>query len=195
MTSAPRRPGRPRDEAAERAILDAVVELLGELGFTQLTIGGVAARAGVGKPTLYRRWPSKAELVVDAIARLAPPVAVRRTADPRADLRRSVRQVATELVTPPLGTTVITLLAEMHADPALTQLVQDRLAGPRRGVLAEVIEDAVKDGLLRADTDVEMMLDLTLGSLVFRWLTTGKVPPPSAMERTVDVVWDAFAAN
>jgi AcrR family transcriptional regulator len=193
MTSAPRRPGRPRDEAAERAILDAVVELLGELGFTQLTMGGVAVRAGVGKPTLYRRWASKAELVVDAIARLAPAVSVRRTADPRADLRRSVRQVATELVTPPLGPTVVTLLAEMHADPALTQLVQDRLAGPRRGVLAEVIEDAVKDGLLRADTDVEMMLDLTLGSQVFRWLTTGKVPPPSAMERTVDVVWDAFA--
>lgn len=195
MTSAPRRPGRPRDEAAERAILDAVVELLGEVGFTQLTIGGVAARAGVGKPTVYRRWPSKGELVVDAMARLAPPATIRRTADPRADLRRLVRQVATELVTPPLGATVIILLAEMHADPGLTQLVQDRVAGPRRSVLAAIIEDAVADGVLRADTDATMMLDLTLGSVVFRWLTTGKTPPPSAMERTVDVVWDAFKAH
>jgi AcrR family transcriptional regulator len=195
MTSAPRRPGRPRDDHAEQAILDAVVELLGEQGFTQLTIGGVAARAGVGKPTLYRRWPSKAELVVDAIARLAPPAMVRRSGDPRADLRRVVRAVATELINPPLGATVITLLSEMHADPGLTELVQDRLAGPRRRVLAQIVEDAVKDGLLRPDTDVEMMLDLTLGSLVFRWLTTGKTPPPSAMERTVDVVWDAFTAD
>jgi AcrR family transcriptional regulator len=193
--STPRRPGRPRDEAAEQAILAAVVELLGEVGFSQLTIGGVAARAGVGKPTLYRRWPSKAELVVEAIARLAPPATIRRSADPKADLRRLIRQVATELISPPLGATVVTLLAGMQSEPALAELVQDRLAGPRRAVLSGVIADAVKDGLLRPDTDVDMMLDLTLGSLVFRWLTTGTLPPSSAMDQTVDVVWAAFATD
>ena len=72
-TAEARGPGRPRDPAADRAILQATIELLGEEGYEGLSIEAVAARAGVGKTTVYRRWPSKEPLVVDAIKRYKSP--------------------------------------------------------------------------------------------------------------------------
>lgn len=188
------RPGRPRDAAAEQAILKAVIDLLREHGFEKLTIAEIAATAGVGKPTVYRRWPSKAELVVDAIVRLAPPIRARRSGDPYTDLRRLVRVTITELINPPLGTTVITLLAAMHTSPQLRPLVQDRLVGPRRGVVKEVIEVGIAAGRLRADTDPELMLDLLLGPLVYRWLTTGEALSRAGIDQVVDSAWKLFAA-
>lgn len=187
------RPGRPRDDAAEQAILKAAVDLLGEHGFARLTISAVAVAAGVGKPTIYRRWPSKAELVVDAMARLAKPTIARRSGDPYSDLRRLVRATMTDLTSPPLGTTVITLLADMHTSPELQRLIQDRLAGPRRRVVGEVIERAVDHGRLRPDTDTELMLDLLLGPLLYRWLITGVALTRKNVDRIVDTVWDMFA--
>ena len=194
MTSG-RAPGRPRDEAAEQAILAAVVDLLREQGFARLTIAEVAARAGVGKPTVYRRWPSKSELVVDAIVRLAPPISARRSGDPLVDLRRLVRAATVELTSPPLGTTIITLLADMHASPEFVALVQERIARPRRGVVGEVIERAIASGRLRKDTDAEVMLDLLIGPLLYRWLITGEALTRPVIDRVVDIVWESFAAE
>ncbi|HVX46791.1 MAG TPA: TetR/AcrR family transcriptional regulator [Mycobacteriales bacterium] len=190
----PARPGRPRDAAAEQAILEAVVELLREHGFARLTMGEVAAKAGVGKPTIYRRWPSKAELVVDAIVRLAPPIHARRSGDPQTDVRRLIRVTITELTSPPLGPTVISLLADMHTSPQLQPLIRDRLVGPRRGVVKEVLDGAIATGQLRPDTDPDLMLDLLLGPLLYRWLTTGEALSRRAIDRIVDTVWALYAA-
>jgi AcrR family transcriptional regulator len=190
-----RRPGRPRDDAAEQAILTAVMELLTEDGFSKLTMGAVAERAGVGKPTVYRRWPAKAELVVDAMMRLAPPISPRRTGDPRTDLRRLVRAAITQLTSPPLGATMVALMAGMHTNPDLTRLVQERLAWPRRGTVGEAIERAVELGQLRPESDSELMLDLMLGSLLYRWLISGRTLPRTTVDRIVDTVWDAFAVR
>lgn len=193
-TGTPARRGRPRDDAAEQAILEAVVELLEEQGFNRLTIGGVAARAGVGKPTVYRRWASKSELVVDAVVRLAKPITARRTGDPHADLRALTQAAITEVSTPPLGSAVVMLLAETHTDAELAKLVHDRLARPRRGVLRDVIDLGVETGQLRADTDPEQMLDLLLGPSFYRWLITGRAPTRPAIARMVDIVWAAYAS-
>jgi len=187
-----RRPGRPRDNAAEQAILDAVVELLKERGFGGLTIAGVAARAGVGKPTVYRRWASKPDLVIDAVERLSKPIAARRTGDLHTDLRRLLGAVIAELTSPPLGAAMIAMLADMHADPALALRVQRRLAQPRRNVIRGVIEQGIEHGELRPDTDSELMLNLLIGPPLYRWLTTGKVLSGAGITRVVDTVWGAF---
>jgi len=190
-----RRRGRPRDDAAEQAILDAVVQLLKERGFAGLTIAGVATRAGVGKPTVYRRWASKPELVVDAIERLSKPIATRRTGDLHTDLRRLIGAVIAELTSPPLGTAMIAMLADMHADPDLAGRVQRRLTQPRRIVIKDVIEQAIENGELQTNTDSDLMLNLLIGPPLYRWLTTGKVLSGSGITRVVDTVWGAFASS
>ncbi len=187
------RAGRPRDDVAEQAILEAVVALLGEQGYAGTTIAAVAARAGVGKPTVYRRWSSKSELVVDAVVRLAPPITARRSGDPHTDIRRLTYSAITEMTSQPMAGTLVTLLTDMQQHPALPSLVQERLVRPRRAVIGEIIEQAVNDGGLGPATDPELMLDLLLGPLLYRWLTAGEAPTRASVNRLVDSVWDFFA--
>jgi AcrR family transcriptional regulator len=193
--AAPARRGRPRDDAAEGAIVQAVVELLAEQGFTRLTIAAVAARAGVGKPTIYRRWSSKSDLVVDAIVRVAPPISARRTGDPHTDLRNLTHAAIKDVTSPPLGATLVAVLAQTGSHNELGTLVQHKLAQPRREVLHEVIVVAIESGQLRADTDAELMLDLLLGPGLYRWLITGRPVSRAMTAGVVDAVWNGFAAG
>jgi AcrR family transcriptional regulator len=92
------RAGRPRDEAREQAILDAAIELVAEVGYDRLTVDGVAARARASKATIYRRWPGKAELVVEALKRRVPhPIEIADLGSLRAELEDAMRQVCTHI--------------------------------------------------------------------------------------------------
>src|SRR6476646_5172963 len=115
-----RSPGRPRSEAARLAILEAARELLIEEGFTRLRLEHVAARAGVGKSTIYRRWASKEELALELLLELAAPhLAVVETGNTRDELVAAVRNVVRALTETPFGPVMRALLSQIAVNPAL----------------------------------------------------------------------------
>jgi AcrR family transcriptional regulator len=188
-SGAPRR-GRPRDAQAEQAILQATVELLSEVGFNQLSIEAVAARAGVGKPTIYRRWPSKPELVLDAVERLAPPFPTADTGDPLTDLRQIVPELIVGLTSSPVARATIALAG----DAEMTRRLGEQYLWPRRAGIAVILHRAIAAGELRADVDVEMAIDLMLGASVYRWLVTAQPVDADTARRVVDTVWEGMRA-
>jgi AcrR family transcriptional regulator len=184
---APRR-GRPRNAQAEQAILEATVAILSEVGFNHLSIEAVAARAGVGKPTIYRRWPSKPELVLDAVKRLAPPFPTADTGDPRSDLRRIVPELIFSLTSSP----VVRAMISLAGDADMARRLDEQYLTPRRAAIADILQRAVAAGELRADIDIEMAIDLMVGAPVYRWLVTAQPVDPAAARRVVDAVWDSL---
>jgi AcrR family transcriptional regulator len=153
------------------------------VGYYRLTVEGVAARAGVGKTTVYRWWPSKSALVLEAIgADLAPP-------PPRSgDLRTDVRAVMTALLDDLRGTRVATLLAlggeVLHEAPAGTG--PPTPFGPDRTAVGDVLGDAARRGDLPPDVDTDLLLDICTGTLLYRLLC--RRPTEGVVEKLVDLL-------
>jgi len=168
------RPGRRRSEKAERAIVDATLALLAEGSVSDLSVEGVAARAGVGKTTIYRRWSSKLPLVVEAIKAL-PELKVPDTGTLRGDLRQILTALVKILRASPLGPVLLHVAAESRADPELLDAVSELLT-LRRTPLLEVARRALDRGELPAGTDPDTITELLTGPIVNRLLfSTGPV--------------------
>ena len=165
-------PGRPRSEAADRAILDASVELLASRGLAGLTLEGVAERAGCSKATIYRRWPSKLHLVVESVSRL-PPLPEPDTGDLARDLRALLRGFVAILDTTPLSRVMPTLVGELAHDPELAALLAPHW-GARRAPLRRVLARAVERGDLRPGIDLDLAIDLLIGPLLARLFFSGE---------------------
>jgi AcrR family transcriptional regulator len=191
-----RGPGRPRDAGRDQAILDAALAILKEQEYRGLTIEGVAARAGVGRPTIYRRWPSKPALVVAALVqstRLALPVV--DTGSLRRDLI-SLQRHQIDLMSPAESRRVTAgLIADLVADPELAQTYVTQYLTPRRDIVFEVLQRGVDRGELDADVDFAFVYDLLMGPLFMRSVVWGQALEPDAAEKTTDVILAAFAAN
>ncbi|KJY39360.1 TetR/AcrR family transcriptional regulator [Streptomyces sp. NRRL S-495] len=163
-----------RNEQSRAAILTAAAELVAELGFGKLTIEKVAARAGVGKQTIYRWWPSKGAVVFDAfLAANENPsggLALPDTGDLGEDLRTVLRLTALELADPAFDRTGRALTAEVLTDPALLRDYRERLLDPLLTVTRERLRTAREAGQLRADADLDLAVELLYGPLYYRWL-------------------------
>jgi AcrR family transcriptional regulator len=165
--------GRPRSQAADDAILWASLDLLAEGGYGGLTMEGIAARAGVGKATLYRRWKSCAEVVAAAVAGFVEgEIHIPDTGSVEGDLRLLMEQAVTTYRGRP-GRIMPGLLAAMAESDAVAQAVRTRFLTGRREALATVVERAVARGELAADVDVALTLDFLGGPLFYRLLVTG----------------------
>jgi len=191
-----RGPGRPRSAHVDEAILAAVIELLAE-GTTAeaLTIEAVAARAGVGKATIYRRWANKDALLVDAVASLKGPVPDIEGVSVRNDLISLLRPVGRNGSMPP-SRVLPCLITELKRSPLLNEVYQ-RTIEPRRERMREVLRRGIATGELRPDLDLEVVMALMVGPMlaqsVFDWnphLDREKLP-----EQLVDAVWPALAAE
>ncbi len=162
--------GRPRSEAAREAILSAALRLVTGHGFRAVTVNEIAAEAGVGKMTIYRRWPNKAAVVMDSLLALIGG----ETDFPEAEsalgsLRRQLDlQVA--FFRSPRGTLIRSLIAEAQADPELAAAFRERWLDPRREGVRQVIARAIGEGSLRADLDFEAAIDMLYGPLYYRLL-------------------------
>jgi len=193
---ASRGPGRPRDARHDQAILEATLEILQEQGYRGVTIEGVAARAGVGRPTIYRRWPSKPALVVAALvqsARLALPVP--DTGSLRRDLI-AVQRHQVELMNAPEARRVTAgLIADLADDPELADTYVSQYLAPRRATVWQVLQRGVDRGELDADVDFAFVYDLLVGPLFMRAVVWGQPLAPDAAEKTADVILAAFGAN
>jgi AcrR family transcriptional regulator len=194
--SALRTRGRPRSEAARAAILRAAIELLQENGFSALSVDAIAGRAGVGKATIYRWWPNKAAVVMDAfLADTAPEMPFPDTGSAREDLRRQMRAVIRLLNTPAVRDPFVALIAESQHDPAVATALRERFVASRRKAATEVLTRGVQRGELRADLDPAVALDALYGALYYRLLVSGQRLTPRYADTLLDQLYPAFAAR
>jgi AcrR family transcriptional regulator len=152
--------GRPRSVEADQAILHATLRMLGTQGVAGTTIEGVAADAGVGKTTIYRRWPTKTDLILAAISDLVPTGDPPDTGSMAGDMAALAETQQRRLADSGLAGIVPRVLAESMSDPELHQDFVDRVVNPFRELLRLFIERGIERGELRPDLEVEPLVDL-----------------------------------
>jgi AcrR family transcriptional regulator len=164
--------GRPRSQKAHQAILDAAAQLLLDRGLSAVSMDAVAERAGVSKATIYRWWPTKETLALDALYTewAAATPHPRDTGTLRGDLLALTRPWARLAGSRPYGRVIAALLTEAQTDPAFAAEYQQRVIGPRRDQASAVFRRAIDRGEIPADTDIEVALDLIYGPLYHRLL-------------------------
>lgn len=165
-------PAARRSERSRTAILTAAADLIHELPYAKLTIEAIAARAGVGKQTIYRWWPSKGAVVFDAmLASDSDPhgPALPDTGDIAADLRQLLHGSVTALTEPQTESFLRALYIEIQQDPELAAAYRERLLLPQRTAVADRLAAGVEAGQLRVDLDPELATDLLLGPIQTRW--------------------------
>jgi len=194
MVSTTPAPGRPRDEALERRILEVTRELLARDGYQGLTIGAVAREAGTTRPSVYLRFADKHDLATRAIAGMSVPDPLRTTPDVRADLVAELRHFRTAVTRPNGMSFVGTVLAEEHQTPELIAHFRERLVHPRRRRVEGVLERGKRSGVLRPGLDVEVITTMLIGSIYSGYIAEGEVRPDWP-ERAVDAMWPALVAG
>jgi AcrR family transcriptional regulator len=183
-----RPPGRPRSERAAKAIIDATLALLVEEGgVVGVTIEAVAARAGVGKTTIYRRWPNKEALIVDALASLKEPDPVLGGMSVRDDLVALARTLGVEKGDRQRVGVYWTVFGNGDKHPELHRQFTRDVVEPRREIMRAVLRRGIEIGELRPDIDIELVMWLILGAIVHRAKAYGVGPVPEDFaERLVD---------
>jgi AcrR family transcriptional regulator len=192
-----RPPGRPRDPEVDRAILGATIELLADEGFGGLSIEAVAARAGVGKTTVYRRWPSKIPLVVDALCHVKTPtsVAIPVVMTTRNALVRVLSELVRAQGNEPTSRILAGLVDAMSRDAELADAVRTGLVTSRRKFVFALVERGIARGEIRPDVDAELVADLLGGPIVMRTLITGRPVTQRLARQIVTLVLDGAAAE
>ncbi len=181
--------GRPRDEGARRRILEAALRLVGEQGPASVRIDAIAAAAGVGKQTIYRWWPTKTAVVLDALVEeTMAETPFPDTADTRADLRTHMLAVV-RLFRSPTGCVIRELVAESQGDPAVAAEFRARFWQPRRNLSADCVRAGIERGQVRPDLPVETTLDALYGMLWMRLLVGHRELDDPSVDEILDVMW------
>jgi AcrR family transcriptional regulator len=162
----PRPPARPRSEQAEQAIIEATLDLFAEQGFEGVCVEAVAARAGVGKATIYRRWPNKEELLLAALGSMKSPFPEPAGVSVRDDLVAMLTVMCADKADPRKARRYALLLGEGQKYPRLMARYKETVVGPRHDAMRAVIRRGIATGELRADTDVEIALLALTGTVM-----------------------------
>ncbi|MFI6647662.1 TetR/AcrR family transcriptional regulator [Streptomyces sp. NPDC050529] len=187
MKQSRRGPGRPREERVTGAVLDAVVALVAESGMSALTMDAVAARAGVSKPAMYRRWSTKQDLIIAAAESRIGPLTVPDMGDFRAELHAVLTARAQAYRQPGVGRLlagVIGAAAETEAEPEDYRAYTARVTSETRHVL----ERGVARGDVRPDADLAAATTLVAASLLFRLVGEQQVPDDALVASVVDLI-------
>jgi AcrR family transcriptional regulator len=190
-----RRPGRPRSERADQAIIEAALSLFAESGPEGLCIERVAARAGVGKATIYRRWPGKEDLLLDAIAALKTPLPEPAGRSVREDLVTLLGTLCQDSADPRRAREFALLLGEGTKYPRLMARYVETVLEPRREVVRAVLRRGVASGELRPDLDVDAALFMLVGAVVARRGHEQQAIPAGYAERVVDELLRGLGAR
>jgi len=177
-----RRPGRPRSEQAEQAIIEATLDLFAEQGFEGACVEAVAARAGVGKATIYRRWPNKEELLLAAFGSLKSPYPEPKGVSARDDLIAMLTVMCADRADPRKARRYALLLGEGEKYPRLMARYKETVVEPRRDIMRAVIRRGIESGELRADTDVDIAMFAMTGTVMAKEMPAD----PGFAERIVD---------
>ncbi|ONM50637.1 TetR/AcrR family transcriptional regulator [Nocardia donostiensis] len=183
----------PRRRGAERTkeLLAVTLDLATEVGYRGLSVEAIAGRAGVGKHTIYRRWPSIAELLLDALNVVwISDLDYRTSGSVRTDLREQFVRSSQALSTPPIGPVYRAVIAEAQADSALRATLYERFLATVEQRTIDRITRAQRDGQLVADAKLEYAAEVLCGTLYYRWLLT----PRPVDEKAIDGLLDMFMA-
>lgn len=188
-------PGRPRSARADEAIVEAVLALLTDgVSADQLSIEAVAARAGVGKATIYRRWSNKEALLVDAVASVKGPLPELAGVSVREDLLTLLRPIGCDGARD--GRITPGLLTHLHQNERLHQCWQ-RVTEPRRALMRQVLQRGMAAGELRADLDVDAVMAMVAAPLILQALINWNpaLDRQTLPERLLDTLWPAITAG
>lgn len=162
--------GRPRSNEAQQAILQAALDLVSSKGFRAITVDQIAAKAGVGKTTLYRRWPNKAALVMDALLQLIGPQTDFPPSTRALNSLRKQLDLQAKFFRSKYGLLIRSLLAEAQSDEELARAFRERWIEPRRQGVIRTLKAAIKEGALRKNIDLETTTDMLYGPIYYRLL-------------------------
>lgn len=153
-----------------------------------MTVEGVAAQAGVGKTTVYRWWPAKSALVIEAISARRVETPIELTGDSRADLSRVIRATLDDFARSPVGDAIPGLAVDLMHDPDSAEQFE-ALVQPHRDIMRTILEEAASGGELPADVDILLLQDILAGTLIHRLLLSRR-PTDTLVEKLVDLVLD-----
>ena len=187
--------GRPRSDRVHRAILDAARELLIRDGFTRLRLEHVAAAAGVGKATIYRRWPTKEDLAQALLQDLASPhIAIDDVGDTRAEMLAAVTNPMRAITDTNFGPVILALMSQIAGNPKLGDPFRQTVVQARRDAVAEMIARGIVRGDLCPDADPDLATELLVGPVYFRLVFGGKLDDEFA-HSIVDNVMRGYATS
>ena len=190
---ASRRTGRPRSDRAHQAILAAARNLLVEEGFVDLRLEHVAARAGVGKATIYRRWASKEQLALELLNSLATPHIAVRESTTREELLAAVLNPIHALTETEFGPILRALLSQIARNPSVGDPFRASVVQARRAEVSRVVARGIARGDVRPDADPELATELLVGPVYFRLIFGGELNRDFA-ERVVDSVLRGYGS-
>jgi AcrR family transcriptional regulator len=189
----PTRSGRPRSPAADAAIRAATLDLLRSEGYANITMAGVAAEAGVSTATLYRRWHSKLDLVVDVLQALAEDWPIPDTGSLEGDCRSLLDTMRSRLSsTEPI---MRGLVGEFSRNDELAGAIRRHLILPRRAAMLEVLDRAAARGELRPDVDHDLVCDVLAGALYYRVAVLGRPLTKAVADDLADLVLRAVGTE
>ncbi len=192
MASSKPDPAR-RNERSRRAILAATIALIGELGYEHVSIEAIAKRAGVGKQTIYRWWPSKGAVVLEALDdSLAPVVDFPDTGDIVEDLRTQMHGVTQSLGSTEVGRVYQGLIAAAQSDPALSRAHLEQVIEPAAVACRERLARAQERGEMRADADRQALIDLLYGAIYYRLLLHTRPLEPEQIDAALDIAFEGL---
>jgi AcrR family transcriptional regulator len=196
-TSASARSGHEKRRArTEQVVLDATRELLAEAGFGKLTVEGVAARSGVAKTTIYRRYRSKTDLALAVLLDMVGDVSTQPyVQDTGTELTKLVNRTVELMNTSLLGQVMTGLVSEVAADPELARVYRERVVSNRLADVSALVERGISRGELRADLDPEMVTDLLLGPMYYRLFLSGSPMDDNFGKRLVTTLLPAFTTQ
>lgn len=186
--------GRPRDEAARRRILQAALDLMDETAFTQVTMEAIAERASASKTTVYRWWPNKAQLAIEAFREaVAPQLPLRHTGSLRKDLTAQMQNFA-RVLSGTGGRMLRSFLVAARCDPEVAEAFRSIWSDPRRAEAKAMLRQKQASGQLRQDADLDLVIDSLYGPLYYRFLVKNELPSQKYAESLAALVIQGIAA-
>ncbi len=186
--------GRPRDPRIEGAVLEATVELLGETGYAALSVDAIARRAATSKPAIYRRWPSKAHVVHEAVFPLGEATELPDTGSVADDVREIMRRTVAVLTTPAARAALPGLVGEMAADPTLHAALLERFADILGRGLTDWLAAAVARGEVRPEVTAADVVDAIAGITFLALITHGDTLDEAWVNRTAELITKGISA-
>jgi AcrR family transcriptional regulator len=187
--------GRPRDEAARRRILQAALDLMDETAFTQVTMEAIAERAAASKTTVYRWWPNKAQLAIEAFREaVAPQLPLRDTGSLRNDLTTQMQNFA-RVLSGRGGRMLRSFLVAARCDPEVAEAFRSIWSDPRRAEAKAMLRQKQVTGQLRKDADLDLVIDSLYGPLYYRFLVKNELPSQKYAESLAALVIQGLIAS
>ena len=186
--------GRPRNPRIDDSVLRATVELLGTSGYAALSVDAIAKRAATSKPAIYRRWPSKAHLVHEAVFPISEATELPDTGSLAGDVREMVRRTTGVLTTPAARAALPGLLAEMATDPTLHAKLLGRFGDVTSRGMTDRLNDAVRRGEVRADVTAAELVEAIAGMALMAIVTRNDDLDDAWVERTATLITKGIGA-